>query len=296
MAQKRNMKDELQQLKAALGLSVSDKARSSSIAFSKKGNRYSSGQIDADTGLIRIASEQGALAQAAAAADHSIYKMISMIEVSQPGADVSPLILKFLSDHSVRTGETISYELFDLDGKEIFSIDDVRKALPFYTPSFPILEKTKAAKASLPIAKFNAKEGVSAALKRYAKEGIARNFAMYEGASGYGTAVITKKKNIYFAGQYSSFDRRLGLHSEMSAITLAIMNGDDQITHLGVVSSKHADKACNCCGICRQFIAEISAKKSLDIEIHCFAFDEKSVIDNIVHMDRYLPAQWTNKK
>ncbi len=289
-------KEELQQLKSALGLSVSENLRSGSIAFSRSGARYASGQIDADTGLIKITSEQGALVEAAMARDYSLDKIISVVEEEQSGRDVSPLVLKFLIDHSLRTRTPMSYEIYDVEGKNIFSIDDVCQSMPFYNPVFPLLEKIKAAKVSLPVAKFDPKENLSASLKKYAKEGIMRNFPMYEGASGYGTAVLTKKNNIYFAGQYASFDRRLGLHSEMSAIMLALMSGDDQITHLGVVSSKHVGKACNCCGVCRQFIAEISAKRGLAMEIHCFAYNDIPDSESIVRIDDYLPAQWTNKK
>ena len=133
-----------------------------------------------------------------------------------------------------------------------------------------------------------------AELKKYAILGVTRNFPQYDSASGYGTAILTKSGKIYFGGQYSSFDHRLGFHSEMTTIISSLMDGENDITHLGIVSTKYKDSPCDCCGICRQFISEMAVRYDWNLKIFNFALDTDDCRENSIK--DYLPSQWSNKK
>ena len=108
-------------------------------------------------------------------------------------------------------------------------------------------------------------------LKEYALMGLDRNFPLYDSASSYGTALYTASGRVYCAGQYSSPDKRMNLHSEMVAIICALMNKDQEIEAIGIVSTKYPDSPCNMCGSCRQFVSEICSKLSLSPDLYCFS-------------------------
>lgn len=288
--------NELSILKETLNKSLSKKNKSASIAHSKSSETYTAGSVESDTHLLNYSSEQVALMLSTLSNDYKVNKVVTLFESEDDmeKISVSPITLKALIDHQIRTGEIISYEIINLAGEKIFSIENVSDALPLYKPELNILEKTK----SIPIESYKIKltdlNSIPSILKKYAVKAVAKNFPTADVATGYGTAVLTKDGTLYFGGQYSSFDHRIGFHSEVNTLLAAIMDGNKEISHLGVVSTKHTDKACNCCGICRQFIAEISSKLSLNIEIYTFALDNDTYSQHTI--ENYLPDQWTNKK
>ncbi len=269
--------------------------RTSSLAYSKSGKKYLAGIIETDTHLLNYTSEQNAIVLGTIQKDYSINKVVTMVEDSTSQTFLSPLVVKFLIDYSIRSSTKIEYEILNTTGKRLFHTKNVAEVFPLYKPARVDLKMVKEnKKPKTNKVKIKSGENAEEILKKYAIEGVARNFPMYDSASGYGTAILTKNGTIYFGGQYTSPDHRNGYHSEISVIMSAIMDGNTEITHLGLVSTKFADEPCDCCGICRQFIAEISARYNLDIKIINFAKDKNIKKEN--NINTYLPSQWTNKK
>lgn len=268
--------------------------KSSSLVQTRTGHQYIGSSIDSDTNLLAISSEQIALAMSVLHQDFPAKKILTLREDLFPFS-FSPLILKILVDYTSRTQEKLAYQIINTNGKTLFETQDVRTLFPLYQPKIiPFSQTTRnysPNKKELGILK---KEDISHTLKQYALEGLSRNFPLYETASGYGSAVYTSQGIVYFAGQFSSPDKRLGLHSEMNAILSALMNNDTEITHIGVVSTKYPDTPCQMCGICRQFIAEISSKFALHPTLYCFAKERE--VKQIYTLEEYLPYVWTSKK
>ncbi len=292
------MRDYTKILKDALNLCVSkkkDSKRTSSVAISDKGNIYAAGSVDSDTHLLNISSEQISLMLASSAKDYKIKKIITLSDNFDADVLVLPQTVEIIIDHSIRTGVPISYEMINSEGKTLLSAENAIKLAEYYNPKPNILSMTKNSDISpnkVDIKVKNEEDKIKK-LKEYAIKGVSRNFPTSDKASGYGTAVITKNSTLYFAGQYSSPDKRLGLHSEMCAILSAIMDKNAEITHIGLISTKYADEPCNMCGICRQFIAEISAKFNLNPKIYCFSMNSDKTDEHT--MPEYLPNSWNSK-
>jgi cytidine deaminase len=299
-------------LKKSLELAVvkkPDSFRSSSIAFSKSGEVYSAGNIESDTHLLNISSEQATLALSTANNDYGVYKIQSLYEKPNKNAVLSPIIAKIIIDHQIRTDQKIEYEIFDSESKNIFQTKDLTKNLPFYNPeNVPLQIVNKKISSSKNKTAFPKKGNFEKNLKEFSLKGLLRNFPTYDSASGYGSAVFCKDGSVYFAGQYSSFDHRMNIHSEMNAIISALMDRNNtkstngvtnttnikEITHIGIVSTKFPNTPCNSCGCCRQFISEINAKFNLNIEIICFAKKTEQFEKHFIK--DYLPNAWTNKR
>ncbi|MFA6551874.1 MAG: ASCH domain-containing protein [Candidatus Paceibacterota bacterium] len=284
-------------LKETLKLSIVsklDNPRSASIAYSKSGQIYAAGSVDSDTHLLNISSEQAVLALSASANDYEVYKIESVYEKPDKNAPLSPIIAKIIVDHQIRTGQEIEYEIFDTKGEKIFSEKNLANILPFYNPSDVKLDRTsQKTPPSKNKALFPKKGNFEKNLKDFALKGFERNFPTYDSASGYGSAVLTKDGSVYIAGQYSSFEHRMNIHSEMNAIISALMDKNFEITHLGLVSTKFLDCPCNSCGACRQFISEINAKFNLNIEIVTFSKDTDQFEKHFIK--EYLPEAWGNR-
>jgi cytidine deaminase len=270
---------------------ASEPLRASSVALSASGAMYDGVLIGSDTNLLTISSEQVALSMATAVQDYGIEKVTTMTTGSTSDLQ-SPLVLKILVDHALRTKHVIAYSIVNQNGETLFEVDDVRRIFPFYTPR--AIELAKISTASITSNIIEAALEDIGALKRCAIEGIARNFPLYDSASGYGAAVMTSSGKIFFSGQYSSPDKRLGVHAEMNAILCAMMAGETEVVRLGVVSSKFTEEPCQMCGCCRQFLAEMCAKWNIDPEIHCFASESDALV--MWKVSDYLPATWTSKK
>ncbi len=270
---------------------VSEPLRMSSIALSTSGAIYDGALIGSDTNLLTISSEQVALSMATAVQDYGIEKVITMTTGSALELQ-TPLTIKILVDHALRTNRGIAYSIVNQDSEILFDIHDVRRALPFYNPAPIVLAKVATAVMTPNVIQAGLDDVV--ALKQCAIEGIDRNFPLYDSASGYGAAVMTSSGRIFFSGQYSSPDKRLGVHAEMNAVLCAVMAGEMDIVRLGVVSSKFKDEPCQMCGCCRQFFAEMCVKWKIDPDIHCFALE--SDVSALWKPNAYLPATWTSKK
>lgn len=288
---------ELEELKNTLRLSILRKdhsKRTASMAYSLSGNKYKAGVVESDTKLLNISSEQLTLAFAAQSNDYKINKIVTLVEDPPERESISPLVGKILIDYSIRSGVDIEYTAVDLDGGIIFHINNVRDLFKrLYDPKEAKLSKVESMESSLNKIKLVGPYDPKTVLKEYAVKAIERNFPTYDSASGYGTAILTEDGTIYFAGQYSSFEERTNIHSEVASALRAIMDGNTKITHLGLASSKYKDEPCNMCGSCRQFLAEISTKFGLNIEIYLFARDND--LTEEWRINKYLPNQWRSK-
>lgn len=282
-------------LTRALALSIDTRglkkgsARSGSIATSRSGETYAAGSVASQTHLLDIPSELAALVRATHHQDYAITSVDTM--VSDPGVPVSPLALKILADHAARTGVPIRYALYAPDGRELFTVADAQSALPFYRSGRHALT-TLAKEASRPTAMVAADENVESQLKKCAFAGMTRNFPTREGASGYGAAVLAGDDTIYFGGQYSTFEERLGVHAEMGVLLHALMSGVRDISHMGIVSSKFPDTSVAPCGACRQFIAEVCQLYGMTPAIWCFASVSDAHTSHSVA--ELLPAAWSS--
>ncbi len=291
--------DDLKLLSENLNLSVSKKnsrQRSVSLAQSESGAHYLAGSIDSDTKLLGISSEQAVLGLATLAQDYKIHQIITLRELGEEVFSLSPIIAKIIIDYSSRTGKAIEYSVIDMSGNKLFDTLNLNKFYTAYQPANNLLARVNSDIAvspnwlELPTQNLDYQK----ILKEYALKGLERNFPISEGVSGYSTAVITKSGRLYYGGQYSSSDERLGLHSEMNVVISALMNKDDEITHLGLVSTKYPDSPCFPCGGCRQFLAELSNKFNWDLEILCFAKETDDLAQRKI--SDLLPDLWTSKK
>ena len=252
-------------------LSKSSNPKSSSIAVSYSGKYYPGVKIESLSHLLDVSSEACSLLRSVQNNDFNIKKIITLSESDI----IDPLILKVLADYSIKTGNVIEYIIYNFDNDEIFRTENVLHKLDFYEPNIFKLKKTDNSNLEsnvIELDNIDAKE-LPSILRTYSIKGILKNFPNYDSASGYGSAVLTKNNKIYFSGQYSSPDNRLGIHAEMSAVISAIMSNDSEITSIGIVSTKFKDVPCAICGSCRQFLAEHSSRTKTPITIFSFAKD-----------------------
>lgn len=285
---------ELDILKSALGLCIvkeNSSERSASVAYAASGNIYAGALVEGDTNLMTIPSEHVALARSTVSNDFPITKVVTLHAGEAPFS-VSPIVVKILADYAARTGTPIAYSVVGAGGATLFGTEDARDLFPHYAPITIDISRTK--QAYSPNKRKTPNIDIAAELKAAAIEGLTRNFPLYDTASGYGTAVLTKDGTLYFGGQYSAPDKRLGLHSEMTTLLSAFMDGATDIAAIGLVSTKYKDEPCNMCGICRQFVAEMSAKFGFAAELYCFAKDADE--SNVYTIEHYLPSSWTSKK
>ncbi|MEJ0053647.1 MAG: hypothetical protein WDN10_02885 [bacterium] len=287
-------------LTRALELSIStappqkQHAVTASVAYSRSGASYPAGTVSSQTHILDLPSELAALVRATHHGDYPITEVHTM--AVDPATPVSPLALKALADHTARTGTAIRYAVFDMDGNILFSVDDARNALPFYRmPEHLLSAATDPTRiVALPQAREVAGESIESQLRRLSLAGTTLNFPTRDGASGYGAAVRTKDGTFYYGGQYSSFDKRLGIHAEVAVLVNALMSGASDITHLGIISSKATDTPCNPCGCCRQFISELARARTFEPQIWCFASATEQA--NSYAIDELLPSVWTNRR
>jgi cytidine deaminase len=243
--------------------------------------------------MLDIPAELAALIRAVHHNDTDIVSVETTVD--DPSISISPIVLKILADHSARTGSAIHYTICDKHGSTLFETYDARAALPGYTPTPVIL--TSLATREFSEAKISAsaiQDDLETTLRNAAIAGITRNFPTYNSASGYGAAVRTTGGDIYFGGQYSAFDQRLGIHAEMAVLTHAFLDGATGFTHLSLASTKFQDSPASPCGCCRQFIAESARATDSNPQIHLFASETDAAAVYI--LEELLPVQWTNKK
>lgn len=264
---------------------------SASCAISRSGKYYIGGTFESDTNLFDVTSEQVALLRAVQQRDLRIREVVTRI--AGDTATISPLVLKLLVDFGKRTGRTLAYRVLNDAGKTIFRTRNAGNAVPFYRP----VQKNVGLPTGAPQKNWRRVAGkgkLESLLKACAMQGLRRAFPLYRGASAYGAAAIARSGNVYFAGQYSASEQRIGLHAEMAALIAAIMEGERDITHLGLISDKFEREPVMPCGPCRQFILELSRRFGWRLYIHGFA---KHTRDHVrTSPDVLLPHSWSSAR
>lgn len=263
---------------------------SASCAISRSGACYIGGRFESDTNLLDVASEHVALLRAAQQRDLEIREVVT--RVTGASAVISPLVLKILADFGTRTGRTIAYRVLDNVGKTIFRTGNAATSIPFYRS----LQRPVGLPSGAPQQNWErivGRGGAETTLKRYALAGLDRAFPLYRGASAYGAAAIARSGKVYFSGQYSASEQRIGLHAEMAALIAAIMEGERDITHLGLVSDKFTREPPLPCGPCRQFILELSRRFGWRMTIVGFAKNTRT--RSVTTIGALLPNPWSSK-
>lgn len=258
-----------------------------SVAIGKDDSMHFGGRVESDSNVLDITSEQTALLLAAQRGNFSINRVMTLAESESP--IVSPLVLKILADWSIRTSIPLSYTLVTKSGVVFFETNNVLDFLSWYTP----LKRTLTLPANIFGANFETNtDSELTTLKHFAQQGLSRAFHTYDGATAYGAAVRTKSGTIYYTSQYSSPDKRLGIHAEIAAIVSAFMHGEKDITHLSLLSPKFKEVPCVSCGACRQFIGEFAKKLRWDLKVHCFASESDQVLSFTA--DELIPHLWAS--
>lgn len=294
------MNEEIMYMTEGFDLAVAKKGeagapahRSVSLCYSDSGKKYRGANVDSDTNLLTMSSEQVALLSSVAHHDYKINKIVTLVEQTED-AIVNPVTIKILADFSTRTGTNISYSMIDMKGSILFNTYDIRELMPFYKPRTAILSKVREATISTAKETLDTNISLPQQLKTFAHKGLLSSFTTSDTASGYGAAVATEDGNIYFTGQYSSTEKRSGVHAEMAAIILALMDNHKKIIALGLISTKYEESPCEICGCCRQFLSEISNKYHLNIALYCFAKNTDEF--KKYTLEELLPHQWSSKK
>lgn len=249
-------------------------------------NKYFSGLMESRTHILDIPSEHGTIVIAISNKDPHVKQIITLVDGE---FDLNPLVIKLLCDHVKRTGTNISYSVFNLEGKNIFHCEDVMNL--FYKPEIKVLEKIKSWQPRNNFVHVDNSKDIDEQLRECALKGTETHFSAGT-KSLYGASVLAGNK-IYFGGVHSSFDKRLSLHSEMVAVLSAIMDGNDKISKIGLISTKFVEDLPTVCGCCRQFLSEIQIKLGLDINISCFSFDGKKKLNT--SLNEQLPNAWHSK-
>lgn len=267
--------------------------RQAAIAISRSGTVYSAACIESDAKLLYISAILAVLGRAAQSLDYKIEKIILMREDADIKTTLTPIDQTVMVDFIRRTGLPLSLEVVDTKGSILFASEDIRDLSPYYRPEPIMLDKVATSSPS-PNRYVVTETDSQDMLKTMAIEGASRSFTTYNSASSYGSAVKTKAGNIYFSGQYSSFDHRSMLHAEMGAVLAALSNNDTEITDLGLVSSnaKYAEMPCAPCACCLQFLSEVSDRLGLAITLHTYAL--KSDAERSTTLKEYLPIIWSN--
>ncbi len=277
----------LEQLKLTLDKSwlKSQKSsyNSSSVAITSN-NNYFSGLLESTTHLLDITSEHATLALAISHKDPYVKQIITLMQTEE--FVLNPLVIKILVDHVRRTGTSISYSVFDLNGNNLFHCDDVRTL--YYTPQVELLEKVQSWEFQPNFIYFDKSRDIDSQLKECALKGTETHFSSGT-KSLYGASVFSGDK-IYFAGVHSSYDRRLNLHAEMVAFISALSDGNKEISAVGLISTKFIDEVPHVCGCCRQFLSEIQLKNNKEINIYSFSFDGNKTFK--ISLKDYLPYMW----
>lgn len=108
-------------------------------------------------------------------------------------------------------------------------------------------------------------------LCKVALEGIANAFTGTNKLEDFriGSAVLTKRGNIYSSGQYASDTHSLTLHAEQAALAHAAAHGEYEIVAIATTGNKTAggDKPIYPCHMCKQLLWESYLRSKENTEI-----------------------------
>lgn len=116
-------------------------------------------------------------------------------------------------------------------------------------------------------------------------------------APRFGAALITKKGNIYSAGQYFSDTLSLTLHAEQAAIAHAAAHGEYEIAAITCIGNEAAYQLSGGkiypCHLCKQLLWESCLRSGVNTEI--FIVDASDAIIERLHIHEIMNAPWPIK-
>src|SRR3989344_141878 len=266
-----------------------DKASfNSSSAAITKNNIYYGGLIESNTNLLSITSEQASLSISVSCKDPNVNKIITVVDGE---FIINLLVIKIIIDHIRRTGVNITYEIYDIDGNKLYECNNLSEYYN-YRPKTEVMEKINNWKPIENGIEINSSEDIEEQLKKFAIKGMETHFSS-DSKSLYGASLLAGNK-IYFGGVYSSFEKRLNIHSEMLVTLLSIMDNNLEISKICLISNKFVDDIPHMCGCCRQFFSEVQSKINRKIEFISFSLDNSKKFK--IMIDDYLPNIWNPHK
>lgn len=257
------------------------RANNASLARTPNGTYYS-GKMRSNTHLFTIPSELGALVQATSHTDAKVNEIITLTEGKHFALNGESII----SSHISRTQIPIRYRVYSQDGKNI--LDKTITPVPNAQPITFWKKWTK----GTPSCEVNESISLEKQLAEGARRGMSAHFGTSDSFSRYGACIRAGNK-LYWSGVYSNPDERAGLHAEMSAAMVAIMDGNTEIEDVAIISDKFVDRPATVCGACRQFLMDIQEKNQNKITV--FAYALNSEIPTITTLNELLPGSWSPK-
>jgi cytidine deaminase len=263
---------------------VKPEANTNSASLARTTNGiYYSGKMRSHTHLLTIPSELGALVQATSHLDASVHEIITLTQDKHFLLNGESII----SNHASRTHLPIRYRVYTLDGKKI--LDKTIPPAP-NTNSLAFLKKwTK----GVPWRDVSMSISLEKQLAECARQGMNAHFGVSDGFSRYGACIRAGNK-LYWSGVYSNPDERIGLHAEMSATILAMMDENTKIEDVAIISDKFVDRPAAMCGACRQFLMEIQQKNENEIKVFAYALNSET--PTITTLNELLPGSWSPKQ
>lgn len=254
---------------------------SCSVAVASKD--YYSGLMESKTHLLDISSEQAALVKAVSCMDPNVTEVVTLVDGE---FHLNPIVMKVLCDHVRRTGVRMKYKVFNEHGARLVDMDVMEWG---YKPVVKVLDKIS--RWSVGDCKKKFESDLKKELFECAKLGMETHFSSST-KTCYGSAVLVDGW-IYYGGVYSSFDKRMNLHSEMSAFINALSEGKFEVEAIGLVSTKFKESVPHMCGCCRQFYTEIMQRTKKDIMFYGFSLDGSKVFEK--SLKEYLPDVWDSE-
>lgn len=264
-------------LKRSRGIEV-EKPNNSVTLIRTDDKVYYSGKIGSKSHLLTIPSELGALVQATSHGDPKVKEVITFTN----GNYFHKYIEQLLEAHAQRVGKSIQFRVYYTNGNLLLDkkIEAPTQSLSFWK-KWKIRDNTSSA------------EGSAREMYERALTGMKTHFGTSEQFSQYGACVQAGDK-LYWTGAYSSPDERLGLHAEMGAAVLALMDGQTRIEEVALVSSKFDSTPTPMCGCCRQFFSEIAELQGAEIKVHSFSRDGEKRRETTIQ--DLLPHAWSSNQ
>lgn len=139
--------------------------------------------------------------------------------------------------------------------------------------------------------KVTVNSNVEAEMIKRAVNTLQRSHRIYDAGEKYSACVYTRSGNYYEGFSIFSSTHSLTIHAEQAAIINAILNHDEEIVAIAIVSTETELKPLPC-GICRQLLYENARSTKLDIKIVCQSIDK---IDRF-NLSELYPHQWPDRE
>jgi cytidine deaminase len=267
--------------------------RSASLAYSTSGEVYPGALLNSATRIVQASSELVALSQATGHRDYSVFEVVTLQEGGDPRTAVTPQCLQLLLDYAARSGRRVNYTILGPGMVPLLESIDVRRLAPYYLPRPAMPDYVRLASdadISPNTCRLDESGDVVMQVGKLTRAGMERAFIQNDTDQRYGAVVVAASGNAYYHGQVSSLGGRT-THAEMTSIFSAHMEGETEITDVGLVCTRYADKPAEVCGCCRQFLADFPSSTGA-LRVHRFSSDGSAIQVNT--LAELLPNQWSN--